>query len=96
MKFICVEDGDGGGLKMIVAVQLCFRTPPPVVVCREDLPEEWARPKKVSTNQLIIEGEETFWQATAEPQRKSMCDGVIVCRGCGTGNKIAPTVEQWV
>jgi hypothetical protein len=22
---------------------------------------------KVSTNQLIIEGEETFWQATAEP-----------------------------
>jgi len=45
---------------MIVAVQLCFRTPPPVVVCREDLPEEWARPKKVSTNQLIIEGEENL------------------------------------
>jgi len=36
---------------------------------------------KVPTNQLIIEGEETFGQATAEPQRKSMCDGVIWVQG---------------
>jgi len=64
---------------MIVAVQLCFRNPPVKWVCRKVCLKNGQG--KVPTNQLIIEGEETFWQATAEPQRKSMCDGVIVLQG---------------
>ena len=68
---------------MRVAVQSCvLRTTPPSCVFAERILLERMGKVKVSTNQLIMKGEETFWQSKSRAiERRSMCDGVFVCRG---------------